>query len=103
MATVTTCSTAPNSADIELSLSGAKIYGDDFTPEQIAEWFQREEQAYFHLATDGGSYEYTYHALNQRNGYRWLPKGKIGRVLGMGSAYGHELAPILDRVERITI
>lgn len=100
---MTASSTIGDSRDIELSLSGKKIYGDDFGPEQIAEWFQREEQAYFHLATDGGKYEYTYHALNVRNGFRWLPKGKIGRVLGMGSAYGHELVPVLDRIERITI
>jgi SAM-dependent methyltransferase len=89
--------------EMEPYLRGEKLYGDDFSSRQIEQWFQLEEQAYFQLATGCGDYQYGYHALNQRHGFRWLPAGRVGRALGMGSAYGHEFLPVLQRLDSITI
>lgn len=89
--------------DIELCLQGTKLYGDDFTPGQLAAWFAAEEQAYYRMATADGEYVYGYHALNRRHGFRWLGKGPLGHVLAMGGALGKELYPVLRRLSRITI
>ena len=75
------------------ALSGRTLYGDDFSPKQIARWFSEEEEAYYRLARRNGSYCYYYHARNIEHGYRHLPRQEFGRVLGIGSAYGDELAP----------
>ena len=85
------------------ALSGRTLYGDDFSPKQIARWFSEEEEAYYRLARRNGSYCYYYHARNIEHGYRHLPRQEFGRVLGIGSAYGDELAPILQQCREITI
>jgi SAM-dependent methyltransferase len=88
-----------------LYLSGKRLYGDDFTPEQIAEWFEDEREGYADLgagASDGSGYGY--HQLNERYGFRHLPPGRRFRqALGVGSAYGVEFEPIVDRLDAVTI
>lgn len=91
-------------------LSGRELYGDDFTQDEIDEWFESEREGYANLgsaASDGGGDDasgYSYHALNEWHGYRHLPKGKrFRRALGLGSAYGAEFEPIADRIDTLTI
>ena len=90
--------------EIEYCLAGKKLFGDDFTEDQIRQWFRDEELGYYNL---GGNkkerYTYGYHALNLRHGYNVLPGRKFKHVLGLGSAYGEELYPILDKSDQITI
>jgi SAM-dependent methyltransferase len=84
-------------------VSGEVLYGDDFTREQIAEWFRVEEHAYAKLAERGGASEaYGYHGLNLHHGFSRI-QGPLGRALAFGSAYGYELEPILNDVERIDV
>lgn len=84
--------------------SGRKLYGDDFSPEEIDAWFADEAEGYFALTKDSeDEYSYGYHELNKRHGYSALPNRKFAHVLGIGSAYGEELRPILTRCERISI
>lgn len=92
-------------ADLKLYLDGEAIYGDDFGPSQIADWFEAEKEGYADLGSkDRGSYKYGYHALNRIHGYRALPKdSRFRHALGFGSAYGDELLPIIERTERVTI
>jgi SAM-dependent methyltransferase len=85
------------------ALRGDRLYGDDFSPEEIARWFQEEEDGYYKLTRQGSRYEYAYHATNLEHGYRHLPSGRFENVLGVGSAYGDELSPILDRCNDVTI
>lgn len=91
--------------DLTFYFEGRAIYGDDFTPEQIEAWFDGEREGYANLgAKDRDKYVYGYHALNRVHGYRSLPKSRrFNHVLGFGSAYGDELLPVLDRVDRVTI
>jgi SAM-dependent methyltransferase len=84
-------------------VSGDVLYGDDFTKEQIAEWFRAEEHAYAELREQGVAPEvYGYHGLNLHHGFNRI-RSPIGRALAFGSAYGYELAPILNQVDRVDL
>lgn len=90
--------------DLQPYLDGRVLYGDDFSPEQIARWHADEVEGYANLgAKEARSYRYQYHAWNQRHAYSRLPDTRFADVLGFGSAYGDELLPIIDRIDRITI
>ena len=90
--------------NVEYCLTGAKLYGDDFTEDQIRQWFRDEEQGYYNLGSNNKEqYAYGYHALNVHHGYSVLPDRKFKHVLGLGSAYGDELYPILDKSSHVTI
>lgn len=94
----------PGRGDIDACLRGERLYGDDLGPEEIEAWFKDEELGYFNLgASDKERYEYGYHALNERHGYRQLPDRAYPRILGVGSAYGEELKPVARKANHITI
>jgi SAM-dependent methyltransferase len=83
---------------------GERLYGEDFSLTQILEWFEDEKEGFASLwAKTPDTYEYEFHALNERHGYRFLPNRSFPRVLSVGGAYGHEVLPILARIEEITI
>lgn len=91
--------------DEEACLRGTAIWGDNFTVDEIADWFEDEREGYADLgAAEHGSPEnYGYHALNIRHGWRHLPRGRRWRALGLGSAYGGEFLPVADQLESLTI
>jgi SAM-dependent methyltransferase len=82
---------------------GTRLIGDDFSPDQIEEWFSDEREGYYSLSADRKPDSYGYHALNWRHGFRHLPDITFQHVLGIGSAFGDELSPILNRANKITI
>jgi len=83
---------------------GERLYGDDFSPEQLAQWYADEAEGYADLgAKDQGAYTYSYHALNAAHGYPSLRGRTFEHALGLGSAYGDEFKPIADQIRRITI
>jgi len=90
---------------IDRYLSGERLWGDDFDASGIAAWYDDEKEAYAELsALPGGRRPtYVYHALNERHGFRHLPAERFGEVLGFGSAFGDEFAPIARRIRRLTI
>ncbi|MBI2799512.1 MAG: class I SAM-dependent methyltransferase [Gammaproteobacteria bacterium] len=95
--------------EIERALRGDILYGDDFSSVQIARWFDDEREGYFNLyknepnamATDHASYEYE--QLADQHCYKWLPNRRFDHALGIGSAHGAELKPILERSLRVTV
>lgn len=91
--------------EMEVYFSGKKLYGNDFSQAQIDAWFTDEAEGYFNLTKTSadGEYTYRYHALNRRHGFSKLPQKRFGHVLGIGSAYGDELKPILAHSDRISI
>jgi SAM-dependent methyltransferase len=93
------------SDELSRYFAGEALYGDDFGHEALNRWYESEKEAYADLgASDSFNYHYGYHALNEYCGFRWLPKERrFEHALGMGSAYGHEFVPLLDRVNRITV
>ena len=92
-------------SDISAYLSGSELYGDSFDADQIRAWFEDEREGYANLgaaALDETQYEY--HALNRFHGFRHLPRGqRFDDVLGFGSCFGGEFAPIADRIGKLTI
>jgi SAM-dependent methyltransferase len=90
--------------DLKKYYSGHHLHGDDFSHAEIEAWFKDEAEGYADLgAKNHDNYTYYYHALNKHHGYRFLPEGPIGKVLGFGSAYGDEFMPIISKIEEITI
>lgn len=91
-------------SDMECYFRGEKLYGDDFSLSEIEGWFEDEKNGYYNLdSRDRTRYVYGYHALNMHQSFRYLPSRDFSHVLGVGSAYGEELLPMLSRIQRITI
>jgi SAM-dependent methyltransferase len=85
-------------------LEGESLYGDDFSLHEIEAWYADESEGYADLGSkDASAYRYTYHALNMFHGFRRVRKGRFGKVLAFGGAYGDEILPIADRIEALTI
>lgn len=90
--------------DIDTYFSGRALYGDDFSADDIAAWYADEKEGYADLAAEERYDEvYPYHAFNTAHGFQHLPTGSFRHVLGFGSAKGDEFAPIVDRVDQLTI
>lgn len=93
-----------NDQEYSAFFSGKVLYGDDFSPEQIEQWYADEAEAYFELNNcPKQNNNYVYHELNKLAGYRYLPDHAISHALGIGSAFGNEFIPIIDRINQITI
>lgn len=95
----------PSDAEMAAYFAGQQIYGDNFDAEQIAAWFAGEAPGYAGLvAGSGEAYRYGYHALNARHGFdQLLPSWRARHALAFGSAFGDELKPHLQRLDRITL
>jgi hypothetical protein len=90
--------------DLRPYFAGERLYGDDFTTEQIGDWFTAEANAYTDITGDNAIDEFGYTQWAIRYGFRHLPVGRRFRhVVGFGSGRGNELEPIDGRCERITI
>ncbi len=89
---------------MDVYFRGDKLYGNDFSQDQINSWFAEETEGYFNLSqSNKGEYSYGYHVLNLQHGYSQLPKQRFSQVLGVGSAYGDELEPIIQQSDKISI
>ncbi|MDR2813520.1 MAG: hypothetical protein LBB79_02530 [Prevotellaceae bacterium] len=54
---------------------GEKLYGDDFSFEQIQEWYRQESEAYaemYGVKAQKGMYD---HSVNNMYGYKYLKRG----------------------------
>lgn len=95
------------SDDFDSYLSGSRLYGNDFTSAELEAWFADEADAYAMQSTNMRAVSsYEYHALNLYHSLARIQKGERRRfrhVCGFGSAYCHELVPILDRIDRVTV
>ena len=86
--------------NIEPYFSGEKLYGDDLPLPDLQIWYDEETEGYANLgAGESTAYQYFYHNLNRTHGYRYLPENlHFSKVLGIGSAYGDEFEPIINRI-----
>ena len=92
------------SDDLSPYFAGKRLYGDDFTIEQVREWFADEAEGYADLgAREKPSYSYGYHRLNELHAFNLLRGRQFDHALGIGSAYGDEFQPIAANIRRITI
>lgn len=80
------------------------LFGDDFSSEQIIEWYKEEAEGYAGLGNkDIHNYDYQYHNVNKVYGFSYIEKKKYENVLGIGSAWGHEFKPIIHLINNLTI
>ena len=87
-----------------MGITDKVLRGDDFSIDEIEQWFEDEKEGYANLgAKNKESYTYKYHKLNEITSYRYLPNKVYNKVLGIGSAYGDELLPIISKIKTITI
>jgi SAM-dependent methyltransferase len=83
---------------------GKKLYGNDFSFEQIKQWYDEEAEGYADLGSKNkNSYVYGYHMMNQIHGYNKIKNRKFENVLGYGSAWGYEFKPISKNICNLTI
>jgi SAM-dependent methyltransferase len=83
---------------------GKELFGDNFTNEQIETWYNDETEGYSELGSKNkAEYRYSYHYLNLIHGYNKLKQNVFENVLGLGSAYGFEFEPIINRISNVTI
>ena len=82
-----------------------RLYGDDFSLEEIRQWYDVEAEAYanlYGLNSDDESYGYA--NLNQLYGFRYIKDiDSFHHVLGFGSSWGYEFLPIIDKIKKLTI
>lgn len=88
-------------------ISGRSLYGDNFSPDQIREWYDKEVTGYFDLAADhykitdaDSSYNYEYDALNQFHAIGRLLNRQFGTCLALGCAAGDDIAPLAPVVQQ---
>ncbi|MEM3091829.1 MAG: methyltransferase domain-containing protein [Candidatus Pacearchaeota archaeon] len=92
-----------NKKNLDIYLSGKKLYGDDFNIKEIKKWYNDEKEAYYSL-NDVDKGKYAFHALNIIHGYNRIRSiKKIKKVLSFGGARGEELLPIIKKIDKIYI
>jgi SAM-dependent methyltransferase len=91
--------------DFSEDFNGQKLYGDDFSLEQIEQWYKDEQEAFtdMYVRPSQGNYRYPYHSLDLYHGFNHIPNVPIKHALGIGSATGEEFLPIIKRIQQITI
>ncbi len=80
---------------------GKKLYGNDFSHDQIMKWYHEETEAFGNLVEY--SYGYSYHMMNRIHGFNKIKNNNFKNVLGFGSAWGLEFMPIIDKIGELTI
>ncbi|TKB65777.1 MAG: class I SAM-dependent methyltransferase [Nitrospira sp.] len=89
--------------DMKMYLSGEKLYGDDFSLEQLKKWVEEEAEGYSGLVREAeAAYTYVYHELNKMHGFQYVKLPQKCIALGVGSANCQEFYPILPYLSHIT-
>jgi SAM-dependent methyltransferase len=91
--------------DAEVYFSGRRLYGDDFGPDQLRQWYEDEKEGFAALPrSDSSGPAYLYHRLNAVTAYCHLPADRVfADVLGVGSAFGEEFKPLRARIKNLVI
>jgi SAM-dependent methyltransferase len=91
-------------ANMQEYFSGRRLYGEDLPQSEVDEWLANEEEGFADLgAKDRSSYSYGYHALNRVHAFDRLAGRRFKHALGFGSAYGHELKPLIPQIEKVCL
>jgi len=89
--------------DMNPYLMGDKLYGDDFTPDEIQRWYEKEKEGYGNLVQHRHfDYSYEYHTLNVYHGFRYVQLEPESCAMAIGGAFCEELRPVVKYLARIT-
>jgi len=87
-------------------LSGDYLVGDNFTLDEIKQWYKEEEEAYCEL-TGGKSDEYLYQNVNNfyglKNAIKNINNTTNIKILCFGAAYGGEVKGIIELLNRFKL
>jgi 2-polyprenyl-3-methyl-5-hydroxy-6-metoxy-1,4-benzoquinol methylase len=87
-------------------LSGEKLVGDDFSRDEIHQWYKEEEEAYCELTNNIKSEPYLYENINNFYGLKKilskLKHKKEINILCFGAAYGGEVKAIKTILDKDT-
>ena len=85
--------------------AGHKLWGDDFSLDEIREWYLLEENACFEIYDQGRRRMPNNDYLHWHYGYRRALNGRntLGKVLGLGSGNGEEFRPVRQWIEHLYI
>ena len=82
----------------EKFLNGENLVGDEFTQEEIKQWYKEQEEAYCNLIDKKPSKSYLYENINNFYGLKnilsKIKKNKDLNILCFGAAYGGEVRAI---------
>ena len=85
--------------------NGKELYGDDFSIEQIKTWWKEEEEAYANMcgvSLENKSYKDDF--SNKLYGFKYISKNILfKKTLGLGSSWGYEFLPIIEKIEELYI
>lgn len=92
--------------EMEKYFTGEVLYGDDFSEDEIKQWYSQEAEAYANLygnnMAEGSSYGYN--QLNVFYGYSHLKACQtFDKALGFGASWGYEFMPIIDKIKSLDI
>ncbi|WP_396141540.1 methyltransferase domain-containing protein [Flavobacterium sp.] len=93
---------------LEQCFKGEIIYGDNFTLNEINNWFEKEKEGYSKLGTneleDLNNNIYHYHELNKEYGFNYIRDiNDFQNVLGLGSATGIEFEPLVEKIKKLYV
>lgn len=89
--------------NIDIFLSGERLYGNDFSRSQLEAWYEGEKEGYAGIVkARDTAYKYEYHQMNVVHGFRHIQIPEHAKALGLGSAYCDEFLPIVERLSLIT-
>jgi SAM-dependent methyltransferase len=81
-------------------LEGRELYGDDFCPDELREWFDEERKGYYNLVAERTDFEYEYDRLNRKYGFSHVHERKFEVCLAIGCADGSDVLPLAKQVSR---
>jgi len=94
---------------LEEYYAGRKLWGDDFSLDEIREWYQMEENACFEIYEERGQVEKgkmpNNDYLHWHYGYQTALAGRetLGITLGLGSGNGEEFRPVRKYIKHLHI
>ena len=85
--------------------TGRKLWGDDFSQDEIGEWYGLEENACFEIYDQGKKRLPNNDRLHWLHGYRWAMenRGTLGKTLGLGSGNGEEFRSVRQYIQELHI
>lgn len=90
--------------DFKKFFSGKELYGDDFTLEQIKQWFKEEEEAYANIYGEKiNSDNFDYSIFDKTFFFSKIPDKEYSKVLGLGASWGYEFLPIIHKIKDLFI
>jgi len=87
---------------IQRLFRGEKLYGDDFSYQDLSQGYEAEKEGYSGLLDLDPTHVYAYHELNKNHGFRHVRIRPGSRALGIGAVRCEEFEPIANTLYHIT-